>query len=433
MLDIKFIRANPEIVKNAAAVKGFKCPVDTVLELDKRVRELKTITQNKTAEKNKITAQIASAGPCERAPLVAESKKLGAEIDADEMILRAAEHELNDLLHHVPQIPCPNSPIGPDDTFNTIAKTVGAARTFDFNVRPHYEILDMNGWWMPEKTADICGSRAYTLMGEAAELDLAMHVYAVQKMIARGFTYIQVPAIVKPQMVFDAGHFPGNDLSIMDNDVYYLNVPDRALSGTGEIVINSLHRNEILSQDQLPILYAGYSPCFRKEAGAAGRDTRGLIRFHQFHKIEQFVFCEPKDSEKFHAMLLEILEEIMRDLELPYRTVNISTGDMGFNKVKQHDIEAWMPAQATYRELGSCSSIGEFQARRTNTRYRENGTNEVKFVATLNNTGLVLPRTLAAVIENHQNADGSVNIPRALQPLMGGRKVIPAKAGIHCK
>ncbi|MCL1785945.1 MAG: serine--tRNA ligase [Alphaproteobacteria bacterium] len=427
MLDIKFIRENPDIVKNACAVKGFADYTDKILDLDARVRELKTITQTLAAEKNKITAAIAAADACGRAPLVAESKKIGAEIADDEAALKSAEVELNDLLHRVPQIPSSTSPVGPDSTSNVVTKTVGEPAKFDFTPRAHYEILDMNNWWMPEKIAEICGSRTYCLMGEVAELDLAIQTFVIQKMIARGFKFIQVPSIVRPQMIFDAGHFPGGDLSVMDNDVFYLNVPDKSLSGTGEIVINSLHRGEILPEDALPVKYAGYSPCFRKEAGAAGRDTRGLIRVHQFHKVEQFIFCKPEQSDEMHALLLGFLEEIMTDLELPYHILSTSTGDMGFNKTKMDDVEAWFPSQNEYKELGSCSSIGEFQSRRTNTRYRENGTNEVKFTATLNNTAMALPRSLAAVIENHQNADGSVNVPRALQTLMGGRKKIGMK------
>ena len=427
MLDIKFIRENPEIVKNACRVKGFADVVDTIIEMDKRVRELKTITQSKTADKNKITAQIASADPCERPPLVAESKRIGAEIIADEEILRAAEGKLKDLLLSVPQIPDANSPIGADSADNVVTKTVGAPTKFDFDARPHYEILDMNGWWSPEKTAEVCGSRTYTLMGEAAELDLAIQMFVIQKMIAKGYKYATVPSIVRPQMIFDAGHFPGSDLSVMDPDVFYLNVDDKALAGTSEIMINSLHRNEILNEDQLPLKYVGYNSCYRKEAGAAGRDTRGLVRVHQFHKVEQFIFCKPEDSDKHHAEMLGILEEVMMDLELPYHVLQTCTGDMGFNKIKMDDIEAWMPTQDKYIELGSCSSIGEFQARRTNTRYRENGTNEVKFVATLNNTAIALPRALSVLIENHQNADGSVNVPKKLQPLMGGRTVISGK------
>ena len=425
MLDIKFIRENPDIVRNAARVKGFADHTDAILGLDARVRELKTITQAKTAEKNKLTKEIPTAK--DKTPLVAASKKISDEI-ADEIAeLNVKEAELNDLLHRVPQIPSPDSPVGPDDSFNQEVKRVGSPRKTDFTPRMHWDILDMNNWWAPEKIAEVCGSRTYCLKGEIAELDLAIQTFVIQKLIARGFSFIQVPSITKPQSVFDAGHFMGSDLSVMENDVFYLNVPDKCLSGTGEIVLNSLHNNEIIPESELPIKYAGWSPCFRKEAGAAGRDTRGLIRVHQFHKVEQFIFCRPEQSEEMHVLLLEVLEEIMRDLEMPYRVLAISTGDMGFNKVKQHDVEAYFPGQSKYIELGSCSSIGEFQARRTNTRYRENGTNEVKFVATLNNTAMALPRSLAAVIENHQNADGSVSVPKKLQPLMGGRARIGGK------
>jgi seryl-tRNA synthetase len=422
MLDIKFIRENPDVVKNACRVKGYDDHTDAILELDKRVRELKTLTQTKVAEKNKITAQIPTAA--DRESLITESKKISAQIADDEIALKEAEEKLNDLLRRVPQIPDVNSPVGPDAQSNVVIKTAGAKRNFDFTPRAHWEVLDMNGWWMPTKLAEICGSRTYSLIGEIAELDLAIQTFVVQKLTAKGFKFIQVPAITKPETIMNAGHFPGTDFSVMDNDVFMLNAADKCLSGTCEIVLNSLHGGEILPEDALPLKYAGWSPCFRKEAGAAGRDTRGLVRVHQFHKVEQFVFCKPEQSEEMHAMLLGALEEIMQDLEMPYQVLSIATGDMGFNKVRQHDIEAWFPSEDKYVELGSCSSIGEFQARRTMTRYRENGTNEVKFCATLNNTAMALPRSLAAVIENHQNADGSINVPKALQALMGGRAQI---------
>lgn len=425
MLDIKFIRENPDVVKNACRLKGFEDNVDTIIKLDTRVRELKTVTQTKTAEKNRISKEIPTA--TDKAALIAQSKAIGDEIAADMAELADVEAQLNDLLHRVPQIPSADSPIGPDDSFNVTVKEAGNINSLDFTALPHWDILDMNKWWAPEKIAEICGSRTYCLIGEAAELDLAIQTFVLQKLTARGFKYIQVPAITKPESVFNAGHFMGSDMSVMNNDVFMLTDTDRCLAGTAEIVLNSLHNNEILNESDLPIKYAGHSACFRKEAGAAGRDTRGLVRIHQFHKVEQFIFCKPEQSDEMHDLLRTILEEIMEDLEMPYRTLAISTGDMGFNKVKQHDIEAYFPGQAKYIELGSCSSIGEFQARRTNTRYRENGTNEVKYAATLNNTAMALPRSLAAVIENHQNADGSVNIPAKLQPLMGGRTKIGGK------
>lgn len=425
MLDIRFIRENPDAVKNACKLKGFEDHVDEILRLDARIRELKTITQNMTAEKNKITREIPTA--TDKAPLIAKSKKISDEIAADMAELSEKETLLNDLMHRVPQIPDKNAPIGPDDSANVEVRRIGEPRKFDFTPRAQWDLLDMNGWWMPEKIAQICGTRTYCLIGEAAELQLAIETYVIQKLISKGFTFIECPSITKPQTIFDAGHFMGADLSIMNNDVFMLTDTDRCLAGTAEIILNSLHSDEILPESALPIKYAGFSPCFRKEAGAAGRDTRGLARFHQFNKVEQYIYCKPEQSDEMHEHILNNLCEVMEDFELPYRVIANSTGDMGFNKVKMNDVEAWVPSENAYKELGSCSSIGTFQARRTNTRYRENGTNEVKFCATLNNTGIAVPRALVPILENHQNADGSVNIPKKLQPLMGGRTKIGGK------
>ena len=425
MLDIRFIRENPEVVKNACRVKGFDDNVDEILALDTRVRELKTVTQNMTAEKNKITREIPTA--TDKAPLIARSKQIGDEIAADLAELADKEAKLKDLMHRVPQIPDASAPIGPDDSANVEVRRVGTPREFDFTPLAQWDLLDLNGWWAPEKIAQICGTRTYCLIGEAAELQLAIETYVIQKLIKKGFRFIECPSITKPQTIFDAGHFMGADLSIMNNDVFMLTGTDRCLAGTAEIILNSLHSGEILSENELPIKYAGFSPCFRKEAGAAGRDTRGLARFHQFNKVEQYVFCKPEQSDEMHELLLNNLCEVMEDFDLPYRVIANSTGDMGFNKVKMNDVEAWVPSENAYKEVGSCSSIGTFQARRTNTRYRENGTNEVKFCATLNNTGIAVPRALVPFLENNQNADGSVNIPEKLQPLMGGRTKIGGK------
>lgn len=425
MLDLKFIRENKDIVKNACLVKNFPDVVDDILALDVRVRELKTITQTKTAEKNKISREIPTA--TDKAALVAKSKAISEEIANDMAELAEKEAVLNDLLHRVPQIPSADSPIGADESGNIEIRRQGKVREFDFTPRPQWELLEMNGWWMPEKIANICGTRVYALCGELAELELAVQTYVIQKLISKGFKYIECPSITKPQTIFNAGHFMGSDLSVMNNDVFMLTDTDRCLAGTSEIILNSLYADEILNENDLPIKYTGFSQCFRKEAGAAGRDTRGIVRVHQFNKVEQYIFCKPEDSDKMHELLLNNFCEIMEDFELPYRVIATCTGDMGFNKIKMNDVEAWFPSENTYRELGSCSSIGQFQARRTNTRYRENATNEVKFVATLNNTGIALPRALVPIIENHQNADGSVNIPKKLQPLMGGRTKIGGK------
>ncbi len=425
MLDIKFIRENPDIVKNACRVKNFPDIVDDILKLDVRVRELKTITQTKTAEKNKISKEIPTSS--DKVTLIAKSKAISEEIANDMAELTEKEVILNDLLHRVPQIPDSKSPVGDDESANVEIRRIGDIPKFDFTPRPQWELLDMNGWWMPEKIANICGTRVYALCGELAELDLAVQTYTIQKLIAKGFKYIECPSITKPQTIFNAGHFMGSDLAVMNDDVFMLTNTDRCLAGTSEIILNSLHADEILNENELPIKYAGFSQCFRKEAGAAGRDTRGIVRVHQFNKVEQYVFCKPEQSDEMHELILNNMCELMEDFELPYRVIANSTGDMGFNKVKMNDVEAWFPSENSYRELGSCSSIGQFQARRINTRYRENATGEVKFVSTLNCTGIALPRALVPIIENHQNADGSVNIPKKLQPLMGGRTKIGGK------
>ena len=424
MLDIKFIRENPDTVKKACELRGMTDYTDQILELDARVRELKTITQSKTAEKNKITREIPTA--TDKAPLIAKSKEINAEIANDLAELANKEQELNELLHCVPQIPSADTPFGHDDSENVEVRRVGTPREFDFTPRPQWELLEMNNWYKPEKIASICGTRTYALFGEAAELELAIQTYVLQKLIAKGFTFVNCPAITKPQTIFKAGHFKGTDVSVMNNDVFMLTDTDRCLAGTAEIILNSLHSDEVLNEKDLPIKYAGFSPCFRKEAGAAGRDTRGIVRIHQFNKVEQYIYCTPEQSDEMHEHLLNNLCEIMEDLELPYRVIMACTGDMGFNKVKMHDVEAWFPSENTYRELGSCSSIGQFQARRTNTRYRATD-GSMQFCATLNNTGIALPRAIVPVIENHQNPDGSVNIPKALQPLMGGRTKIGGK------
>ncbi|MBQ4070287.1 MAG: serine--tRNA ligase [Alphaproteobacteria bacterium] len=425
MLDIKFIRENPDVVKNACADKGFDDVVDAVLELDVRVRELKTITQAKTAEKNKITREIPTA--MDKAPLIARSKEINAEIAADMAELAEKENALRDLLCRVPQIPADSAPRGRDDSENVEVKRVGMPRQFDFTPRAQWELLEMNGWWKNDKIAAICGARTYALFGEAAELELAIQTYVIQKLIAKGFVFVNCPSITKPQTIFNAGHFMGTDSSVMNNDVFMLADTDRCLAGTAEIVLNSLHADEVLNEKDLPIKYAGFSPCFRKEAGAAGRDTRGIVRIHQFNKVEQYIYCTPAQADEMHEHLLNNLCEVMEDLELPYRVIEACTGDMGFNKVKMNDVEAWFPSENSYRELGSCSSIGQFQARRTNTRFRATGDGGLQFCATLNNTGIALPRAIVPVIENHQNPDGSVNIPRKLQPLMGGRTKIGGK------
>jgi seryl-tRNA synthetase len=294
---------------------------------------------------------------------------------------------------------------------------------FDFKPLDHVQILEKHGWAEFERIAKVSGSRSYSLRNEMVLVEMAMHKLALDKLMAKGFTVVSVPALAREEALFGTGHFPtGRD------QAYFLQEDELYLTGTAEVQINSLHAGEILKEADLPILYAGYSPCFRREAGSYGRDVRGLIRVHQFMKVEQFVICknDAGESEKWHQKLLETSEEIVTDLGLPYRIVECCTGDMGAGKVRMYDVEAWVPSENKYRETHSCSALHDWQARRTQTRYRDSD-GKVQFVHTLNNTAIATPRILVPFLENHQQADGSIKIPEKFRPYLGGVEFLGKK------
>ncbi len=313
-------------------------------------------------------------------------------------------------------IPSPEAPIGKDDSENVEVKLAGKLPQFSFKPLDHVEILDKHGWAEFEKVASVCGSRSYSLRNEMVLLEMAIHRFALDLLQSKGFTLASFPALVREHALYGTGHFPtGRD------QVYHLPEQDLYLSGTAEVQANSLHTGELLDEKQLPILYAGYSPCFRSEAGSYGKDVRGLIRVHQFMKVEQYILCknDEEESKKWHKKLLETSEEIVNAFELPYRIVEVCTGDMGAGKVRMYDIECWVPSEEKYRETHSCSSLHDWQARRSNLRYR-NSEGKVEFVHTLNNTAVATPRILVSFLECHQNEDGSINIPEKLRPYMAG-------------
>ena len=390
------------------------------------INRLKTSAQALAKEKNKLSNSIKSAAPEDRAAIIAKSKSIGEEFKSEQEKLATEQEKFNLMMLKMPNLPSPESPVGPDDSGNVVRRRVGELPHFDFTPRDHIELMELNDWSEMERIAKVSGSRTYAIKNDLAKLELAMHMMVLDKLRNNGFTVITVPSISKEKPLYGQGYLP-----FSRDEVYYLQQDDIYLSGTAELILNSLRADEILQENELPVLYAGFSPCFRREAGAAGKDTRGLVRVHQFMKTEQFVICKNdiKESEKWHQKLLQISEEILQDLELPYQVLEVCTGDMGAPKYRQYDLEAWVPSQNCYRETHSCSNITEWQARRTNLRYRDNADGKVKFVHTLNNTGIATPRALVPFIENHQNADGSVNIPKKLQPYMGGKKVI----GKNCK
>lgn len=424
MLDIKYIAENPEVIKQGLAKKGYttdKIDVDALLALYKDMNKLKTSSQALSEEKNRLSNSIKTAFNEERPAIIAKSKELGEELKAEQEKLSSEEEKFNDIMLRMPNMPSPESPVGKDDAENIVRRKVGEPTKFAFQPKDHIELMEINDWSEMERIAKVSGSRTYAIKNDLAQLELAIHMFVLDKLRSHGFTVITVPSISKEKPLYGQGYLP-----FSRDEVYYLPEDDIYLSGTAELILNSLRADEILSEAELPILYAGFSPCFRREAGAAGKDTRGLVRVHQFMKTEQFVICrnDVEESEKWHQKLLAISEEVLTDLELPYQVLEVCTGDMGAPKYRQYDLEAWVPSQNCYRETHSCSNITEWQARRTNLRYRDNTDSKVKFAHTLNNTGIATPRALVPFIENHQNADGSVNIPAKLQPYLGGKTKI---------
>lgn len=428
MLDIKFIIENTELVKEGLAKKGYtkqEIDIDALIALHKDVNKLKTSSQTLAEEKNRLSNSIKSASPAERPAIIAKSKEVGEELKKEQELLETEQKKFDDIMWRLPNIPCPESPVGPDDSGNVVIRKVGTPRTFDFNPKDHVELMEFNDWSELERITKVSGARTYAIKNELSRLELAMHMLVLDKLADNGFTTITVPSLSKQKPLYGMGYLP-----FSQDEVYYMPSDDLYLSGTAELVLNSLRADEILSENDLPILYAGFSPCFRREAGAAGKDTRGLVRVHQFLKTEQFVICKNDiaESEKWHKKLLAISEEVLQDLELPYQVLEICTGDMGAPKYRQYDLEAWTPSQNCYRETHSCSNITEWQARRTNLRYRDNADGKVKFVHTLNNTGIATPRILAPFMENHQQEDGTIRIPEKLQPYMRGKKFIGKNA-----
>lgn len=420
MLDIKFIRENSDIVKKACQQKNINLDIDLLLAIDREMVGLKTEEQNLLTQKNAITAKIPKASADERPALIAESKSLDEKAKAIKPKAEELEVKFREMMYLVPQIPSAKAPLGKDDGDNVEVKKHGDLPKFDFTPLDHVQILEKNNWADFERIAKVSGSRSYSLRNEMVLVEMAMHRLAMDKLMAKGFTLVSVPAFAREEALYGTGHFPnGRD------QAYYIPEQNVYLAGTAEVQINSLHAGEILKESELPILYAGYSPCFRSEAGSYGRDVRGLIRVHQFMKVEQYIICknDAEESEKWHKILLETSEEIVKDLELPYRIVECCTGDMGAGKVRMYDVEAWVPSEQKYRETHSCSALGDWQARRTGVRYRDNE-NKVQFVHTLNNTAIATPRILVPFLENHQQKDGTVRVPAKLQPYLGGLKVL---------
>lgn len=421
MLDIKFIRENPDIVRKVIEEKGSPLDLDELLMLDGQILELRRRTETLQAERNANAKAAGKAKPQERAGLIEKGKQIGTQLAELEPQLRELEAKLKDLLYLTPTIPWEGAPVGPDDSYNVETRVHGTPRTFLFEPLDHVALIEKNGWGELERISRISGSRSYALKGDLMIFEQALLRFALDQLVASGFTPISVPAYAREEVFYGHGQFPK-----AREDVYKIEGEDMYLAGTSEVLLNSLHSGEILSESEIPKTYVGVSTCFRSEAGSAGKDVRGLMRVHQFNKVEQYVLCKAdlEESGRWFDLMLSNSERILQALELPYRVIEVSTGDMGLGKYRQVDLETWVPSENRYRETHSCSALLDWQARRAGLRYRgEDG--KVRYAYTLNNTAIATPRILVMLLENHQNEDGTVNVPEAVQPYFGKAKLEP--------
>jgi seryl-tRNA synthetase len=423
MLSIEFIRENPVLVKEAVRNKNFDVDIDELLRLDAERRKLLTGVDSLRAERNRIAKGIPTLSPVDRPAVIAKSKELNAWLVEGEKRLAEAEATYKDLLLRVPNVPLREVPIGKTDADNVEVRRWGDVRKFDFTPQDHVQLALSLGLVDFESSHGFAGGRSYSLLGDGVMLQQAVLQFALQFVAAKGFLPVSPPIMVRSHAMVGTGFFPlGKD------ETYVLAKDELYLVGTSEVSLISMHYDQILDASRLPIRYAGISACFRREAGAPGRETRGLYRVHMFHKVEQ-VSIGPNDrdwSDQEHNFLLANAEGILQALELPHRVALACTGELGMGQVRKHEVETWIPSRNAYSETHSCSTLLEFQARRSNIRYRQR-TDGLRFVHTLNNTAIASPRILVCILENYQNKDGSVTVPRVLRPFMMGKEALEPK------
>jgi seryl-tRNA synthetase len=420
MLDRRKIRENPDAVRDAVRKKGIDLDVDELLDLDRSARKLQHELDQAQARRKSSSKEFAKADDARRAELRAEHAELEIQLKALREQLAETTQRLNGLMLLTPTIPWEGAPVGPDDSANVILRTVGTQPEFGFKPLDHVELLERRGWADFTRARKVAGERAYALTSDLVLLERAVHSYALDLLRGKDFTLVSVPSLVREEALTGTGQFPAHR-----EETYAIPADDLYLAGTAEVALVGFHSDEILDHKLLPIRYAGISPCFRREAGSAGRDVRGLLRVHQFEKVEQFVICaaDADESDRWHAELLGTAEQLLQGLGLAYQVVECSTGDMGAGKYRMNDINTWMPSLGAYRETHSCSSLHDWQARRANLRYRDtHGT--LRFAYTLNNTAVATPRILAALVENFQTSEAQVRMPEVLRPYLGGREVL---------
>ena len=420
MIDLKALRENPEAFKASQKARGEDVGiVDKLLKADDVRREAIAEFEKLRAEQNTLSKSVGAASGGEKEKLLESAKKLATSVKAADAKRADAEVDANKAGLLIANLIDPAAPIGGEADFKVL-ETVGKPRDFKaegFEPRDHVEIGKVIKAIDIERGAKVSGARSYYLTGPGALLELALVNYAISLAVKSGFTPMIPPVLVKPEAMEGTGF-----LGQAAENVYHLKEDELYLVGTSEVALAAFHMDEIL--DQLPIRYAGYSPCFRREAGSYGKDTRGIIRVHQFEKVEMFTFCKPEDAQDEHKKLLAWEKEFFNSLEIPYRVIDVASRDLGASAARKFDIEAWIPTQGEYREVTSTSNCTQFQARRLNIRYKdEKGT---KPVATLNGTLVAVPRTIVAILENHQQKDGSVKVPKVLIPFLGMDTLVPA-------
>ena len=415
MIDIKFIRENPDAVRASQKGRGEDTSiVDQLLAIDETRRTAITEFETLRAEQNTLSKSVGAAKGEEKSALLENAKELANKVKAADTKRAEIEAQADAIAMQLSNILDPDAPIGGEADF-VVIEHIGTPRDFTkdgFEPKDHVELGKLLGAIDTERGAKVAGSRSYYLTGVGALLEFALVNYAISSATKSGFIPVIPPVLVNPAAMEGTGF-----LGQAAENVYHLERDEVYLVGTSEVPLAAMHMDEILPVEKLPLRYAGYSTCFRREAGTYGKDTRGIIRVHQFDKVEMFSFCKPEDAKEEHKRLLQWEKDFLNAMEIPYRVIDVASGDLGSSANRKFDIEAWIPTQGTYREVTSTSNCTEFQARRLNIRYKDS--DGTKAIATLNGTLVAIPRMIVAILENHQNADGSVNVPKALQPFLG--------------
>ncbi|WP_367297090.1 serine--tRNA ligase [Loigolactobacillus coryniformis] len=419
MLDVKMIRQNKEEVKQRLATRGVDpAEIDHLVELDEARREQIAVSENLKQKRNEVSKQIAELkrNKADATDMITEMREVGAQVKQVDEKLAGLNEQVRYIAVRLPNLPDASIPVGPDESANHEERKIGTPRQFDFTPKPHWEIgedLDILDF---ERGAKVAGSRFLFYKGLGAKLERAVYNFMLDEHEKEGYTEMITPYMVNDDSMFGTGQFPK-----FREDVFSTVTDDKEMTmiPTAEVPLTNYYRGEILDEAQLPVYFTALSPSFRSEAGSAGRDTRGLIRLHQFNKVEMVKYVKPEESFNELEKMTANAENILQKLELPYHVITLSTGDMGFSAAKTYDLEVWIPAQETYREISSCSNCLDFQARRAQIRYRDSE-GKVNLLHTLNGSGLAVGRTVAAILENYQNEDGSVTVPKVLVPYMHG-------------